>query len=75
MDATREHWKEKRDQRDKSSIGYETEHMKEKVDVKNRMECDKSMEESSRFEEPHAGRIYWTACIAKECLASQELLT
>ena len=29
------------------------------------------MEESTRFEERHAGRIYWTACTVKQCLLSR----
>jgi hypothetical protein len=63
--ATHEHWTEKRAQRDKSSTAYETAHMIEKVDVQNRMECEKPMAESSRFVERHAGRIYWIACSVK----------
>ena len=73
--ATREQQKEKRDQRDKSSAAYETAHTKEKVDAQNKWECEKAMEESSRFAERHAGKIYWTVCIVRECLVSQELLT
>ena len=67
MVATCEHRQEKRDQRDKSSTAYETDHTKEKVDVQNRRECEKSMEDCSRFAERHAGRIDWTACSVKEC--------
>src|SRR5688572_21860071 len=73
--ATREQQKEKRDQRDKSSAAYETGPAKEKVDAQNKWECEKAMEESSRFAERHAGTIYWTVCIVTECLVSQELLT
>ena len=67
MVATCEHKQEKRDQRDKSSTAYETDHTKEKVDVQNRREREKPMEVSSRFAKRHAGRIYWTACSVKEC--------
>ena len=74
MVATHVRRKEKRDQRDKSSIAYETDHTKEKVDVQNKWECEKSIEENSRFAERHAGRIYWIAYIVKECLVFQELL-
>ena len=67
MVATCEHQQEKKDQRDKSSTAYETDHTKEKVDVQYRREREKPMEVSSRFAERHAGRIYWTACSVKEC--------
>ena len=74
MVATHEHQEEKIDQRDMSSTACETAHTKEKVDVQDKRECEKSLEESSRFAERHAGRIYWTACIVKEYLVAQELL-
>jgi hypothetical protein len=56
--ATHEHLKEKKDQRDMSSTACETEHTKEMVDAQNRREYEKSLEESSRFVERHAERIY-----------------
>ena len=75
MVATHVRRKGKRDQRDKSSIAYETAHTKEKVDVHNKWECEKSMAENSRFAERHTGRIYWTAYIVKECLLGLSRVT
>ena len=57
---------EKRYRRGKSSIAYETVHMKEKADAQNRKEHGKRMEESSISAVRHAGMNDWTVCSVTE---------